>query len=258
ASELDPRSTHKALEVAITHAPMRNYAEAERYCDRAISLAPDLPDAYLIKMWLYVVWQGSAENARAVYRDALERVGPGELASGSFPPGMGGVAVRIIGDEYAENFLRLPAGSVGDSAGHFLLRAEVHGRRGERELEYAYYDSARVISEAAVEERRAGYLVHMQLGRAYAGLGRKEEAIRAGQRAVDALPVSRDAFWGPLTIANLAMIYVVVGEHDAALDRLEYLLSIPSDMSIPLLQTDPIWAPLRDHPRFQRLVEGNR
>jgi hypothetical protein len=48
----------------------------------------------------------------------------------------------------------------------------------------------------------------------------------------------------------------MVGEFDLAVDQIEYLLSIPGGLSIPLLQLDPAWAPLREHPRFKKLVEG--
>jgi serine/threonine-protein kinase len=46
----------------------------------------------------------------------------------------------------------------------------------------------------------------------------------------------------------------MVGEYDAAVEQLEYLLSIPSDISVPLLRIDPTWDPLRDHPRFQAML----
>ena len=54
----------------------------------------------------------------------------------------------------------------------------------------------------------------------------------------------------------VARIYAMVGEKDAAIERLEYLMSIPSLVSAPLLRVDPTWTPLRDHPRFRRLLEG--
>ena len=56
----------------------------------------------------------------------------------------------------------------------------------------------------------------------------------------------------------LAKIYVMVGEYDAAIDQLEFLLSIPDDTSIPLFRLDPAWDPLRDHPRFKKLVEADK
>jgi len=50
----------------------------------------------------------------------------------------------------------------------------------------------------------------------------------------------------------------MVGEYDAAIDQLEYLLSIPSEISIPLLRIDPTWNPLRDNPRFQKILSRGK
>jgi hypothetical protein len=86
-----------------------------------------------------------------------------------------------------------------------------------------------------------------------ASLGCKEDAVREGKKAVELLPVSQDAWRGPYRVADLARIYMMVGEHDAAIDQLEYLLSIPGEISIPLLRLDPTWDPLRDNPRFQKM-----
>jgi hypothetical protein len=47
---------------------------------------------------------------------------------------------------------------------------------------------------------------------------------------------------------------VMVGEFDLAIDQIEFLLSIPGPLSIPLLRLDPAWAPLREHPRFKELL----
>lgn len=50
----------------------------------------------------------------------------------------------------------------------------------------------------------------------------------------------------------------MVGEYDKGIDQLEYLLSVPGQISIPLLRLDPDWDPLRDHPRFKRLLETRK
>lgn len=55
-------------------------------------------------------------------------------------------------------------------------------------------------------------------------------------------------------VMGMAEIYAIFGEYDAAIDQIELLLSIPSVMSVQWLQVDPIWDPLRDHPRFQKLI----
>jgi len=74
------------------------------------------------------------------------------------------------------------------------------------------------------------------LARAYAGLGRKEDALREARRAVEAL----------------------VGETDAAIEHIRHLLSIPCLLSPVLLRIEPRWAPLRGDPRFRKLAELER
>ncbi len=76
--------------------------------------------------------------------------------------------------------------------------------------------------------------------------------------SVELLPVSKEAMSGPYRVDDLARIYVMVGQFDAAIDQLEFLLSIPSRLSIPLLRLNPAWDPLREHPRFKKLIEAGK
>ena len=92
------------------------------------------------------------------------------------------------------------------------------------------------------------------LGIAYAGLGRKDDAVRIGKKAVELLPVTREAMIGTNRLEDLALIYTMAGNTDQAVHTLELLLAIPSWMSVPLLRIDPAWKPLRNNPRFQKLV----
>jgi tetratricopeptide (TPR) repeat protein len=86
-------------------------------------------------------------------------------------------------------------------------------------------------------------------------LGRKQDAIREGIRGVELYPVSKDAYFGPQRVDDLADIYVMVGQYDEALEQFEYLLSIPYGFSVEWLRLDPRYDPLRDLPRYQKLVE---
>jgi tetratricopeptide (TPR) repeat protein len=117
------------------------------------------------------------------------------------------------------------------------------------------YESALSLLEKELKERPKDDRVHSSLGMVHAGLGRKEEAVREGRLGVELIPVSKNAVVGPFRVEDLAFIYVLVGEQDAALDQIEYLLSIPSWFSVPLLRLDPRWDPLREHPRFKELLE---
>src|SRR5438128_12424959 len=93
------------------------------------------------------------------------------------------------------------------------------------------------------------------LGMIDAALGRKEDAIGAGRRAVELLPVTKDAMAGAELLANLAVIYDWVGEKELALKQLEEVILIPSLVCYGRLRLDPFWDPLRGDPRFEKLVE---
>jgi adenylate cyclase len=94
------------------------------------------------------------------------------------------------------------------------------------------------------------------LGLALAYLGRSEEAIREGERAVAMLPLEKDGVVGPYIQHQLARIYLLSGRPEEALDRLEPLLRVPYVLSPGWLKIDPNFDPVRGHPRFQKLVAG--
>ena len=127
---------------------------------------------------------------------------------------------------------------------------------GRRDPAQAYYDSTRMLLEAKIQEDPEDSRYHSTLGITYAGLGRREEALRAGQKGVELLPISKEALRGYYREVDLAIIYTMVGEYEAAIDKLAYLLSIPGDLSVPLLRIDPTYDPLREYPRFKGLVAG--
>jgi TolB-like protein len=93
------------------------------------------------------------------------------------------------------------------------------------------------------------------LGLIDAGLGRKEAALREGQRAVELLSVERDQIGGNVMIKYLAMIAAWVGDKDLACEQLAIALRRPSDLSYGQLKLMPFWDPLRGDPQFEKLVE---
>src|SRR3989442_11209233 len=88
------------------------------------------------------------------------------------------------------------------------------------------------------------------LGLIDAALGRKEEALREGRRAVELLPVEKDAVNGPLMVEYLAMIAAWVGDKDLACEQLAVATRRPGSPSYGNLKLLPFWDPLRGDPRF--------
>jgi TolB-like protein/Tfp pilus assembly protein PilF len=255
ALENDPRSAGIHLSYAEVFDLTRDYARAEPLYDRAIALAPDVTYPYFLKAGLRLRRDGNAQAARAVLDDA-ERVG---LADAPYVV-LAEVQIAMFERRYDAALARLSLGAPNVFADQLRftpraqLQAEVYGLLQQRDLERAYYDSALKIVAARLRGRPDDARLHSALGVAYAGLGRKEEAIVEGERGVDLRPISNDRYQGYYRVWDLARIYVMVGEFDKAVDRLEYLLSIPGYLSSAWLRIDPTWDPLRGHPRFQKLV----
>jgi hypothetical protein len=92
------------------------------------------------------------------------------------------------------------------------------------------------------------------LGMADAALGNKEDAIREGRRAVELVPVSKNAIEGALLTRYLAVIYAWTGEKDLAFEQLAVATGIPSFLSYGELRLHPRWDSLRGDPRFEKIV----
>ena len=222
-------------------------------------LRPDLPVSYSRKAWLYLLWEGSTEKARAVVDRALQNITSPEESSI--------VNLRITLDVYDRNYQqgldRLSSRSEDiDDQYRFIPKAmryaEIYGYMNVNELAKKYYDEARNILETRIREQPEDARLHTSLGITYAGLGRREDAIHEGKVGVKLLPVTKEAWRGLYRVEDLANIYVMSGEFDLAIDQLDFLLSVPGEMSIPLLKLDPAWDPLRNHPGFKKLIESDK
>ena len=95
----------------------------------------------------------------------------------------------------------------------------------------------------------------LSIGIAYASLGRKADAIREGKKAVELLPVTKDAVYGIGHLQDLALIYVKSGEFNMALRQIEQLLSIPSWISPVWLGWDIRFAPMKSYPGYDELLK---
>jgi serine/threonine-protein kinase len=250
---LNPRSSGFSRELGNTNMHIRRYAEAEIWYDRSLSLSPEnlLTKARKIVNSLHLT--GNTVEARAI----LETFPPVRIADAFW------MRLNRIDRNFDDALERLDSfpGEIielQDSVRHKDLNyASVYRDQKEISLMKSHADAARIYLEDALREHPEDPRYHSALGQAYAYLGRKDDAIREGYQAIKLYPVSKDAFAGPSYVWQLIQILIIAGDYDDALDKLEYLMSIEagSDVSISSLRYEPVFDPLRTHPRFKRLLE---
>jgi serine/threonine-protein kinase len=114
--------------------------------------------------------------------------------------------------------------------------------------------AARERAAAAVKERPDDARAVMVLGQIDAALGRKEDAIREGERAVELLPVSKDAINGGILLERLARIYAQAADATRAINFLESVANIPNGPTYGSLKLEQDWDPLRPDPRFDKVI----
>ncbi|UCC81705.1 MAG: tetratricopeptide repeat protein [Gemmatimonadota bacterium] len=259
AHRVDPRYAVHLFNIGMIHRQLREYAEAERYYERAIALSPDDAVSQSDLASLYLAWKGDTGTARERLAIAV-RAGAG---SGWLTP-LVRVQVELFDRDYQAALDQLSAWE-HDALNTLLcfiprdqLRGQICGLLGDGQRERSAYESARVAVESALERSAQDARLHSALGIAYAGLGLKEDALQEGEKALELDPLDKDACVGPNRIADLAQILTMVGERNAAIKQLEHLLLVPGYHSAQLLSIDPTWDPLREHPRFQKLLDEHR
>jgi TolB-like protein len=254
AVALDPRSAGNMDELGNTLTIQRRYAEAVEAYDRALSWSPDYVAAAVNRAHVQLLWKGETAPAKA----AIAR-----FPAGSDPGG------TLTAEKYLlELFKALPVEAWAVLSAlplqairtkyavvpKTLLGAQAAEAQGDLEGARPLWDAARDQLEREARAAPDDFRLRPSLGRAYAGLGRRDDALREGMRAVELLPISKDAFDGSVLLEDLAAIHARVGDEDAAIAEIERLLSIPSYLSPALLRIDPKWTPLRADRRFQRFA----
>jgi len=250
--KLNPRSSNVAQNIGSSYSNLRRYQEAESWYNRALSIDPEDVNAKIGKIYNHYFWEGVLDEARAL----LKTFPPGRLTDILW------IDVDILDRNYKEALAKL--GSLSFAAHEFqtgyfhkdLAYAGVFYALKEFSAMKSHADLARVALEKIVSEHPDDPRYRSALGQANAYLGRKEDAIREGNQAVSICPVSKDAMAGPQYVFDLARIYVIVGEYQSAIEKLDYLMSIPAGdiISAVSLRKDPTWDPLRDEPSFIELL----
>jgi serine/threonine-protein kinase len=259
AIDLDPRNLSMIGGAGLTYEYERRFAEAAHYRGRAVVIAPDEPTARVASALVDLQSRADTQPVHAAIQSVLTK-----------DPS---VVDRIAGywlyvsicrrdaAEMASALASLPSeGMIAGVAGivamprSFLEGVAARARNDAPGAEKAF-TAARGAMEKIVHEQPDYAQALSALGLIDAALGHNEDAIREGRRAVELLPVSKDAMAGAELLTNLAITYAWAGEKDLAIKQLEEVLRIPSEVCYGRLRLEPYWDSLRGDPRFEKLVE---
>ena len=251
AESLDPRSVAAVRRLGTILIRMRRYREARENLDRALVLAPSNLSSIEYKAMTFL-GEGDLAGARAVLRAVPGDIEPTALVA--FVAQYWDL-VWALDDRQRDLVLGLtPSAFDGDRGTWGMTLAQAFALKDDLVNVRAHAEETRKAYEDQLRQAPGDAQRHVMLGLSLAYLGRKEEAIREGLRGVELGPVSKDAYTGTYIQHQLVRIYTLVGEPEKALDQLEPLMKIPYYLSPAWLKIDPNFDPLRNNPRFQKLV----
>jgi serine/threonine protein kinase/tetratricopeptide (TPR) repeat protein len=255
AIDLDPRNFYTLQQIAISYGVLRRYAEEKSVLDRALSIVPDDVDTKVARAAVEFHSKGDTrplhqtiESIRITDPAVLPNIANDWLscALGERDIASAQDALRAFGETHLTDYavhLNRP-----------LMEGVIARMMNDGETARTAFAAARQEQEKEVQSQPDYAPALCVLGLIDAGLARKEEALREGRRAVELLPMEKDAINGPLMIEYLAMIAAWVGDKDLACEQLAIAVRPPSTISYGQLKLLPFWDPLRKNPRFEKIV----
>jgi tetratricopeptide (TPR) repeat protein len=256
AVDLDPRNVFVLQSVAQNYQFMRRFVDMAAALDRALAIAPGDPT--------FRTWRAQVDLESRADTQPLHNVIESIVTED--PNAVGVIAEQWLDLALCRRDATETASALASLSPEGTQRFNVPMPRsfceglaaraqGDSTAAEKAFTAARVEMEKIVREQPDYAQALCVLGMIDAALGRKEDALRESRRAVELLPVTKDAYTGAAVLTNLAITYAWAGEKDLAIKQLEEILRIPSPVSYGQLRLHPFWNPLRGDPRFEKIVE---
>ncbi|HMC25469.1 MAG TPA: tetratricopeptide repeat protein [Candidatus Udaeobacter sp.] len=262
-ARLDPQNPNTVRELIFTNTAMRRWPEAARWVEQLRAMAPASIVAKIQSGYVDFWWKGDTALLKSFLNQVPSGVDPdGGVTSVRWEVAMldrdYAAARRAIDGSTAKELSYTAEGATPRS----FFEGSIALAQGDIAGSQKYFADAQPVFENAVKEAPLSAMRHANLGWFYAFMGRKEDAMREGRRAVELKPESKDAVDGVIANCYLALIYARVGEKDLAFALLDRLIKTPGavdsvDYSVTIndLKHRWEWDPIRSDPRFQKLLE---
>jgi TolB-like protein/tRNA A-37 threonylcarbamoyl transferase component Bud32/Flp pilus assembly protein TadD len=255
AAELDPLNFSNLLQLALSYDCLRRYADEKAVIDRALALQPDDVQTKVVRAYVEFDWKGDTQPLHQLI-DEIRAKNP--------------VDVENVADNWLACALAERDGAAADDAlaalgenkyGFGIVkfsRPFVEGliarMTNDHKKAMAAFSVARAEQEKLVQAHPDNGAAICVLGLIDAALGRKDEALREGRKAVELLPVTKDALSGSGILMYFAMIAAWVGEKDLACEQLSKARHHSREVSYGQLKLLPSWDSLRGEPCFEAIV----
>jgi serine/threonine-protein kinase len=256
AVDLDPRRSDILQQIALSYRLQHRYADQKLVLDRALAIDPTNIDIKLEQAAVDFYWKADPRPLHQMVH-SIRAANPGVTKDISEYWLFSALAER---DAAAARKAVLAAGenpALTDETVDFsrLFMEGVIARMAKDDAgAHAAFTAARAEQQKILQAPESYGPALCVLGLIDAGLGRKEEALRQGRRAVELLPIEKDAIHGKGVVEYFAMIAAWAGEKDLACEQLAIAVRPPSPLNYGKLKLLPFWDPLRGDPRFEKIV----
>ena len=259
AAQLDPRNFKVLSDLSVSYDLMRRYDDKDQLGDRAIAINPAQADYWRLIAASTALEEGDLPKARQLIEQFPPQYDPDGAATGVritlFLYERNAEAARTALNAYKHDELIDHTGSLVPRG---FFDGQISRSMGNLTQANAGFDAARDKIEQKLRDDPNNGLLHGILSVINAGLGRKEQALSEGRRAVELRPMNKDAVDGPVALTRLSMAYAWLGDKDAAIEQLANLAKAPCGPDYGQLKFDPAWDALRSDARFTKIVDELR
>src|SRR5437899_3774185 len=262
AERLDPRNVNILTQHATSYINLRRFPEALRKLDQVLDITPDDLDTLMLKAGIAQA-EGDLPRASALLAPLRPNADDTQaLETQVYQAILERRSAQII--PRLKQILAKPDPASGYEHGELRFwLGWAQGVDGDHVAAQETWRQARSELESFLQEQPENHLLIGDLALANMGLGDKAAALVLSERAMTANPTEKDAVDGPGPIEILARVAAQMGEPDRAIAALQKLLSVPYESSLAsnvpftpaLIRLDPMFDPLRNDPRFQKLCE---
>jgi len=264
AEAIDPRNQVTLYDASQTYFGLRDWSNALRGLDRVLELAPDSVNVKIQRGYVEFFAKGNTTSITAALESIPANVDPdGVVTFARWDVSLMDRDPAAAERALAVSRLEVITSQPGVPLPKSYLQGCIDLVRNDTARAQTDFEAARPALEKTVADSPQDSTRRGQLGLLYAFMGRKEDALREGRRAVELKPLARDVIEGAVAQAFQALIFARTGETDRAISEIERLLTTPfavdyadDSVTLPDLRTRWEWDPLRNDPRFKKILAG--